>query len=75
MLKFISLKMFIISFLIGLFFVYMIGSENKKIIVYPTPQNISKIQYKDVAENCFSFVSKEVPCSENGNFSTIPVQQ
>jgi hypothetical protein len=53
----------------------MIGSENKKIIVYPTPQNITKIQYKDVAENCFSYVSKEVPCPENGNFSTIPVQQ
>jgi hypothetical protein len=53
----------------------MIGSENKKIIVYPTPQNISKIQYKDVAENCFSFVSNEVPCPENGIFSTIPIQQ
>jgi len=75
MFKFISLKMFIASFVIGLFFVYMIGSENKKIIVYPTPQNITKIQYKDVAENCFSFVSKEVPCPENGNFSTIPFQQ
>lgn len=75
MFKFISLKVFIISFLIGLFFVYMIGSENKKIIVYPTPQNIAKIQYKDVAENCFSFVSKEVPCPENGLFSTIPIQQ
>jgi hypothetical protein len=75
MFKFISLKMFIASFVIGLFFVYMIGSENKKIIVYPTPQNITKIQYKDVAENCFSYVSKEVPCPENGNFSTIPVQQ
>jgi hypothetical protein len=75
MFKFISLKVFIISFLIGLLFVYMIGSENKKIIVYPTPQNISKIQYKDAAENCFSFVSKEVPCPENGLFSTIPIQQ
>ena len=75
MFKFISLKMFIASFVIVLFFVYMIGSENKKIIVYPTPQNITKIQYKDVAENCFSYVSKEVPCPENGNFSTIPVQQ
>ena len=53
----------------------MMGTENKKIIVYPTPQNISKIQYKDAAENCFSFASKEVPCPEDGLFSTIPVQQ
>jgi hypothetical protein len=75
MFQYISLKVFIISFLIGLFFVYMMGTENKKVIVYPTPQNISKIQYKDVADNCFSYVSKEVPCPENGLFSTIPVQQ
>jgi len=53
----------------------MIGTENKKIIVYPTPQNLAKIQYKDVADNCFSYISKEVPCPENGSFSTIPVQQ
>jgi len=75
MFQYISIKVFIISFLIGLFFVYMMGTENKKIIVYPTPQNISKIQYKDAAENCFSFASKEVPCPEDGLFSTIPVQQ
>jgi hypothetical protein len=75
MFQYISLKVFIISFLIGLFFVYMMGTENKKVIVYPTPQNISKIQYKDVADNCFSYVSKEVPCPENGLFTTIPVQQ
>ena len=75
MFQYISLKVFIISFLIGLFFVYMMGTENKKVIVYPTPQNISRIQYKDVADNCFSYVSKEVPCPENGLFSTIPVQQ
>jgi len=75
MLKYISFKVFIISFLIGLFFVYMMGTENKKVIVYPTPQNITTVQYKDVADNCFSYVSKEVPCPENGLFSTIPVQQ
>jgi len=75
MLKYISFKVFILSFLIGLFFVYMMGTENKKVIVYPTPQNITTIQYKDVADNCFSYVSKEVPCPENGLFSTIPVQQ
>jgi len=75
MFQYISLKVFIISFLIGLFFVYMIGTENKKVIVYPTPQNITTVQYKDVADNCFSYVSKEVPCPENGLFSTIPVQQ
>ena len=75
MFQYISLKVFIISFLIGLFFVYMMGTENKKVIVYPTPQNISKIQYKDVADNCFSYVSKEVSCPEKGLFTTIPVQQ
>jgi len=53
----------------------MMGTENKKIFVYPTPQNISTIQYKDVADNCFSFVSKEIPCPNDGLFSTPPIQQ
>jgi hypothetical protein len=48
MLKFISFKVFIISFLIGLFFVYMIGTEHKKIIVYPTPQNIAKMCFDEM---------------------------
>lgn len=74
LLKYISLKVFIVSFIIGLFFVYMFGPEMKTIYVYPTPQNIGKIQYKDAAGNCFTYSSKEVKCPDDNLITTIPVQ-
>lgn len=74
LLKYISLKVFIISFIIGLFFVYMFGPEMKTIYVYPTPQNIGKIQYKDSAGNCFTYSSKEVKCPDDNFITSIPVQ-
>jgi len=67
------MKAFIISFLIGLCCVCILGKENKHIYVYPTPQNISKIQYRDATDNCFSFLANEVPCPSSG-ISTIPFQ-
>lgn len=74
MLKYISVKVFLISFVIGLFFVYMFGPEMKTIYVYPTPQNIGKIQYKDAAGNCFRYTSKEVKCPSDDLISSIPAQ-
>jgi len=75
LLKYISLKVFAISFIIGFFFVYMFGPEMKTIYVYPTPQNIGKIQYKDVAGNCFAYESNIVDCPTNAaDISVIPVQ-
>ena len=46
-LKLIHIPTFIISFAIGMFFVYTIGAETKIIYVYPTPDNVNKIQYKE----------------------------
>ena len=36
--------------------------EYKTIVVYPTPTNLEKIQYKDNADNCFQFSAKLVDC-------------
>jgi hypothetical protein len=30
--------------------------------MHPTPDNIDKYQYKDKADNCFSYQMKEVKC-------------
>jgi hypothetical protein len=45
--NYISLPAFLISFAIGLLFVYVLGAEMKTIYVYPTPENVDKILFKD----------------------------
>ena len=73
--KYISFPVFIISFLIGLFFIYILGPENKKIYVYPTPESVNKVLFKDKADNCFYFEEETIECPENEDFITsIPIQ-
>ena len=75
-LKFISLKIFLISLAIGLLFVYLSNPDPTIIYVYPTPDNVDKITYKDKAANCFKFNAKEVTCpSDKKNIKTIPLQK
>jgi hypothetical protein len=74
-LNYISVKIFLISFAIGIFFVYINGEELKHVYIYPTPENIDKIIYKDKANNCFMYQPTEVECPNNINLvSTIPTQ-
>ncbi len=72
MLQYISLPVFIISFAVGLFFVYILGPDIKTVVVYPTPHNSKTVQYKDIADNCFLYKAKQVKCPSNPN--TIPIQ-
>jgi hypothetical protein len=60
---FLNIPIFIISLAIGIYAVYVTNnSEKRKITIYPTPDNIDKIQYKDNADNCFQFKQTEVNC-------------
>tara|TARA_A100001015_G_scaffold320403_1_gene446637 strand:- start:288 stop:515 length:228 start_codon:yes stop_codon:yes gene_type:complete len=72
-LKYISVPVFLISVLIGLLYVYLLTPSPTIIYVYPTPDNVDKIIYKDKADNCFSFKPLEVSCS-NKNVKNIPIQ-
>jgi hypothetical protein len=73
--KYINVPIFLISFAIGLFFVYVIGPETKTIYMYPSPSNYFKTQYKDDADQCFQFKPVETNCPTNPfDIKTVPVQ-
>jgi hypothetical protein len=73
--NYISLPIFLISFAVGLFFVYVLGPEMKTIYIYPTPESVGKVIYKDKADNCFYFEGHDVKCPEDeSKISTIPIQ-
>ena len=74
--KYISLPVFLISFAIGLFCVYVIGPETKTVYVYPSPENYMKTQYKDNAGQCFQFKPVETQCPINTlSIKSVPIQQ
>ena len=70
--KYICLTTFIISFSLGLFFVYVLGPQMKTIYIYPTLDNYLKYQYKDNVGQCFEFKPTEVTCPSNP--FTMPIQ-
>jgi hypothetical protein len=75
LLNYISIPIFFISFAIGLFFVYVLGPEIKTIYIYPTPENVDKILFKDKARNCFYFEEQIVDCpKDESEISKIPIQ-
>jgi hypothetical protein len=74
-LNYISIPVFLISFAIGLFFVYILGPEMKTIYIYPTPENVDKILFRDKADNCFQFEEEIVECpTDKSLISNIPIQ-
>jgi len=73
--QYIKLNIFLISLALGLFAVYITMPDTRKIYVYPTPENIDILQYKDKADNCFQFKQEEVECpSSESEIAKIPVQ-
>jgi hypothetical protein len=74
-LDYISFPIFIISFAVGIFFVYIYGPEMKTIFIYPTPENVDRIIFKDKADNCFAFEPVEVDCPKDTSLlGLIPIQ-
>lgn len=71
MLKFISIPVFLISFAFGLFFIYIWGEDLHPVYIYPTPENVGKVLYKDNAGSCYTYKSKKAECTYNAKDITI----
>ena len=73
--KYINIPVFIISLILGIIAVYYTVPDTRIVYVYPTPENVNMLQYKDKTDSCFGFQQKEVPCPKNQDeIARIPVQ-
>ena len=73
--KFINIPVFIISLAAGLFVIYVYMPEQRKVLVYPTPENVDSIQYKDATGTCFAVKHEKVKCPKDESLlSKIPAQ-
>jgi hypothetical protein len=68
----LNYPVFLLSFAIGIFIVYISSPTKKVVIKYPTPHTSMEDQYKDDSGNCYTYKAKEVECT--GAEKTLPVQ-
>ena len=73
--RFIDMKILLVSLALGLFAVYITMPDQRLIYVYPTPENVDVMQYKDSTDTCFSIKQTEVACPINEkDIAKIPIQ-
>ena len=70
--KLINLPAFIISFLLGVLYVYFTSPAQQDIIVYPTDDNKHLFQFRDKINNCFQLKQNIIKCSND--VEEIPIQ-
>jgi hypothetical protein len=74
--EFINIPVFIASFAAGMFAVYItLFNELRTVYVFPTPDNVHLLQYKDSTGTCFKYNEKKVSCpAKEGDITKIPAQ-
>lgn len=72
-LKIIHWPAFILSFTIG--FVYTMYLDPKHAVqVYPNPDNVERIQYKDSSNTVFEYKFNKVKCPRSDEITKYPIQ-
>lgn len=63
MLKFINLPAFMLSFVVGLLFVYLLGSDKATVYMLPSPDTIDTTVYKNESTGqCYALKAREAAC-------------
>ena len=71
----ISWPAFIVSFALGVFYIYISLPTRRVVTVYPTQDNADHFNFRDKAHNCFRFEQEAKPCPANDDaLKTIPMQ-
>ena len=63
--KYINVPVFIAALVIGIIVMYVTMPDTRKIFVYPSPENIDILQYRDKTGSCFTMKQTEVTCPKN----------
>jgi hypothetical protein len=65
--KYISWPVFLVSFILGCAYMYGMGPLTKPVYIYPTPENVNNLLFKDGADTCFKFYTIETaePADKN----------
>ena len=72
----IDLKLFLASFFIGIFVVYILGSDRKVVQLYPSPDTYKDIVIQDDVGNCYKYEQQKTSCEANKDkITSFPVQQ
>lgn len=58
----LNLYYFFGSFIIGMFFVYILAPQPQVIMKFPTPYNAGKVMYKDKNDTCYMFKAEKDEC-------------
>jgi len=72
--KYVNIPIFILSLAVGIFFVYIYQTDKRVIYVYPKPDNVDYIQYKDATGTCFNVKQDNIKCPKDSEISKIPAQ-
>lgn len=75
MFKYVNIPVFIVSFAIGCLFVYLFQEDKRKVYVYPTPESVDLLQYRDATDNCFHFKQTEVKCPVDSKIAKFSAQE
>jgi len=60
--KFLNMPLFLMALSLGLFVSYISGPQGNTIYVYPNPDNLEKINYRDNSDTCYKFSAQQVKC-------------
>lgn len=69
--QYVNMPLFIMSLIVGLFAVYITLPDQRIVYVYPTPENVDLLQYKDKTDTCFSFNQEKVTCPSDEKKITV----
>lgn len=73
-LKYFNFRYFFISFVVGIFYIYLTNDYKKVIIIYPNPDNLDKYTFVDKSDQCFQYELDEIDCpSDSSTYTNVKV--